>query len=78
MSSRAWALVAAVVLVVGLATAAVVELTTSGGSGPSQCRVSVDAARFVLEPDQATNATTIQLRPNRMQLSAPTKRRSAV
>lgn len=59
MSSRAWAVAAVVVLVVGLATAAVIELTTSGGSGPSQCRVSVDAARFVLEPDQATNATTI-------------------
>jgi hypothetical protein len=59
MSSRAWALAAVVVLVVGLATAAVIELTASRGSGLSQCRVSVDAARFVLEPDQATNATTI-------------------
>ena len=59
MSSRAWAVVAAAVLVVGLATVAVIELTRSRGSGPAQCRVSIESSSFVLQPDQATNATTI-------------------
>ena len=62
MSSRArklTAAVVAVVLVVGLAVTAVVELTKSSNSGPAQCRVAIGPSSFVLQVDQATNATTI-------------------
>ena len=62
MSSRArklTAAVVAVVLVVGLGVTAVVELTKSSNSGPAQCRVAIGPSSFVLEIDQATNATTI-------------------